>query len=298
MPGGGSVLLLLGGAVAAAVLAAVYVYAEWYIPFVYLNFVLCIGFGVLLGFGLARLVRAGKLRSPGAVSGLALLVGLLAVYLQWCLYLTLLFNSETTGTGRDADTTTSFSGEVFAGLLASPGTVLEALRKVNENGVWELKGLQPSGVLLWLIWALEAAIIVGGAVLLARHQAAEPFSEVSQEWADEETLPHSAAYAHDAAGLRTALETGRFEHLTPYAGQPGEDQFARVQLHCAPNDPNCHYLTLQNVRRTLDKKGKATEATTDVLRHLAISPSAYQELKARFSHPAPPSATPGDTATS
>ena len=52
---------------------------------------------------------------------LAVLVGRAAVYLEWSVYLTLLFNSETTGTGRDADTSTSFSGGLFLDVFTHPG---------------------------------------------------------------------------------------------------------------------------------------------------------------------------------
>ena len=282
MPLGGVFTFLLGGVVVAAVLALVYIYAVWYIPFVYINFILCIGFGVVLGAVLAQLVRMGKLRHPAAVGGLALLVGLAAVYLQWAIYLTLLLNSETTGTGSSADTTTSFSISMFVGLLTHPGFMAEAMKQLNETGSWSLKGSTPSGVFLALIWVLEAVIILGATYFIAQAQASEPFSEVSQEWADEETLPQTVAYAADPAATRTALETGRFEHLAPYASQAGEDRFARVKLHTAPNDPACHYLTMQNVTRTLDKKGKPTEATASIVQHLAISPSASQALKKRF----------------
>lgn len=288
LPLGGAFTLLLGGVLAAAGLALVYIYAVWYIPFVYINFVLCLGFGFLLGFVLAQLVRVGKLRHPAAVTGLGLLVGLAAVYLEWAIYLTLMFNAETTGTGPSADTSTSFSISTFTGLLTHPGIMLETAKQLNETGTWSLKGTTPSGIFLALIWLVEAVIIVAGACLLARIQATEPFSEVSQEWADEETMPQTVAYAADPVATRTALETGRFEHLAPYTSRPAvADQFARVTLHTAPNDPACHYLTVQNVTRTLDKKGKATEATTHIVQHLAISPTASRELKKRFGQLAP-----------
>lgn len=282
LPLGGVLLLVLGSVVAAAALAFVYIYAMWYIPFIYVNFFLCLGFGLALGWVLAALVRAGKLRSPGGVTALAGLVGLAAVYVEWAVYLTLLFNSETTGTGRDADTTTSFSAGFLVSALTHPGQMLAAMRQINETGTWSLKGSTPSGIFLALIWLLEALIIVGGAVLLARAQAGEPFSETADEWAAEEEMAHPVGYVHDAAAVRTALETGQFHTLTPYRSEAAEDQFARLKLHHAPNDANCRYLTLENVTTTLDKKGKPTQSTSAVVQRLAISPAAYQDLKTRF----------------
>jgi hypothetical protein len=292
MPVPGILALLAGGLVAALVLAVVYIYAVWYIPFVYINFFICLGFGLVLGAVLAVLVRLGKLRSPGAVGALALLVGLVAVYLEWGVYLTLLFNSETTGTGKDADTTTSFSAGLFADILAHPAAMWLAMLKINETGTWTLKGATPSGVFLAVIWVIEAVIILGGTYLMAKAQATEPFSETSNEWATEETLAHPIAFAQDAATTRTALETGQFHHLTPHTSTVAEDPFARLKLHSAPNDHNCRYLTLENVTTTIDKKGKATQSTTTVVQHLAISAAAFEELQRRFgtlpvSQPAP-----------
>jgi len=292
MPLPGILALLGGGIVAALVLALVYIYAVWYIPFVYINFFICLGFGLVLGAVLAVLVRLGKLRSPGAVGILALLVGLVAVYLEWGVYLTLLFNSETIGTGKDADTATSFSTTLFLDIIGHPAAMWLAMQKINETGTWTLKGATPSGVFLAVIWVIEAVIILGGTYLMAKAQATEPFSETSNEWATEETLAHPISFAQDAATTRTALETGQFHHLTPHTSAGAEDPFARLKLHSAPNDHNCRYLTLENVTTTIDKKGKASQSTTTVVQHLAISPAAFEELQRRFgtlpaSSPAP-----------
>jgi hypothetical protein len=282
MPLAGILALLVGGVIAALPLALVYIYAVWYIPFVYINFFLCLGFGLVLGAVLAMLARLGKLRSPWAVGILALLVGLVAVYLQWGVYLTLIFNSETTGTGTNADTTTSFSLNLFGNILAHPAAMWVAMQKINETGTWSLKGSTPSGIFLGIIWVIEAVIILGGAYLLAKAQASEPFSETSNEWATEETLAHPLTFAQDAAATRTALESGQFHHLTPHTSAVAEDPFARLKLHSAPNDHNCRYLTLENVTTTLDKKGKPSQSTTTVVQHLAISAADFQELQRRF----------------
>jgi hypothetical protein len=260
----------------------VYVYAVWYIPFVYINFFLCLGFGLGVGAALAVLVRLGKLRSPGAVGALALLVGLVAVYLEWGMYLTLVFNTETIGKGADADTNTSFSLRLFTDIITHPTAMWVAIRQLNETGTWSLKSSTPTGVLLGLIWVVEALIILGGTYLMARAQATEPFSETSNEWATEETLAHPLTFAQDAATTRTALETGQFHHLAPHTSPEADAPFARLKLHSAPNDHNCRYLTLENVTTTIDKKGKATQSTTTVVQHLAISPANFQELHRRF----------------
>ncbi|MBF9220133.1 hypothetical protein [Hymenobacter ruricola] len=282
MPLGGVLLFLLGGVLAAAVLAFVYIYAVWYIPFVYINFFLCLGFGLVLGGALLLLARAGKLRSPAGVGALAGLVGLAAVYLEWSLYLTLLFNAETTGTGREADTSTSFSAGIFADALTHPGAMWSAINQINATGTWSLKGATPTGLFLWLVWLVELVIILGGAYLMARSQATEPFSELTNEWADEETLAHPIAFAQDVAQTRSALEAGQLHALAPHLAQSALDPFARLKLHRVASDPACQYLTLENVTPKVDNKGKTTQSTATVVQHLAISPAAYEDLRTRF----------------
>lgn len=285
MPPAGILALLAGGVVAALVLALLYVYAVWYIPFVYVNFFLCLGFGLGLGAVLVILVRLGKLRSPGAVGALALLVGLVAVYLEWGVFLTLVFNTETTGTGASADSSTSFSFSLFLDIITHPRAMWAAVQEINKTGTWSLKGSTPSGVFLAVIWVVEAAIILGGTWLMAKAQATEPFSETINEWAEEQTLAHPLAFAQDVPTTRTALETGQFHHLAPHTGAEADAPFARLKLHSAPNDPNCRYLTLENVTTTFDKKGKPSESTANVVQHLAISDAHFQELHRRFSTP-------------
>ena len=283
----GSLLLLAGGVAAAAVLAPLYIYAVWYIPSVYLNLLVCGVFGMLLGGALASLAKIGKLRSPWVVGQLALVVGLVAVYLEWSVFLTLLYNSKTTGSGSQTDTSTSFSLVLFTQIVTSPVAMWQAIERVNATGTWSLGSASAtntaeSGVFLWLVWLGEAAIIMGVAYWLAHRQASEPFSETSDEWAATEHLARPLNYVQDVPGIRAALESGHFEQLVPYDGQSATGSFARLQLHHAPNASDCHYLTLQNVATKRDKKGKGTQQAKTVLKYLALSPATYQQLRQRF----------------
>ena len=125
-------------------------------------------------------------------------------------------------------------------------------------------------------------MVVGSAALLARSQADEPFSEATNQWADEEDLAHPVGYAADVEATRRALETGQFHTLTPFQTESAEASFARLKLHCVTDDASCQYLTLENVTTKRDDKGKTTETKAPVVERLAISRATYQDLKARF----------------
>lgn len=284
--GGGVLLFLLGGVAAAAVLALAYVYAVWYIPLIYVNFFATVGFGLGLGWVLSRMVRAGKLRSPKTAGALALVVALVAEYLQWAVYLTLIIgttdvNEFGSGARKMSIASTSFDPGVFLTLLLKPGAMFGVIRDLASTGSWSLFGVTVSGIFLVLVWLIEAGMIVLMPFLSARAAAAEPFSETAGEWAVEETLVRRAPHHTEAAEAAAALTNGSLQPLH----DNGEPLFCRLKLYAAPNDLNCRYVSLDQVRIEVDNKGKESEKTNTLLEYLALSPGAYEQLRASFSRP-------------
>lgn len=292
LPRRGVLLFLVGGGVAAVALAFGYAYALWYCR--YVAWLLCLAFGGALGAALAQLVRRGKLRSPRGAAQLALLVGLAAVYLEWSVYLALL----TGGGGAPGGPAQGRAGALFsfrawAGLLVRPSQMAAVLEQVNRAHIWSLDRRGPGpGPSLVLFWAAEAAVIVGGACLLARARAQAPFSEATDAWALRETMPRPLRYAPDRAALRTALEAGRFDALRPCATKLDvahmlrrkQTSFARLALYQAPGDAHGYYLTLVNFERRI-RKGLAEYGAAPVVEHLAISAATHAALKQQFGSP-------------
>ncbi|SES84955.1 hypothetical protein [Hymenobacter actinosclerus] len=282
----GIILLLLGGLVAAVPLAFAYTYGVWYIPFIYLNFFFTVIFGGLLGWVLRKLVVAGKLRNPALAGLLGALVGVWGWYVQWCVYITLLAGAgevEEFGS-RFSVAHTAFEFEAFLYYLTNPGEVLSILPALAENGTWTLFKVTVSGVFLYLIWLVEFVIIVGFSWLLTRNKAKEPFSEMAGQWAEKVTLPRPAAHFADTTATTAALEAADWNHLQLHPTDLSDTApHGRLHFYRAPADPDCCYLSLENVTFELDKDGKASEKTADVLEYLRVPPQAFQELNARFS---------------
>ncbi|PJJ54567.1 hypothetical protein [Hymenobacter chitinivorans] len=288
---GGVLSFVLLGALAAVPLAFIYVYATWYIPFIYINVLLTLGFGAVLAVVLKLLTKAGKLRHPALVGWLAVLVGLWAWYVQWALYLTLLDGAgETESLGRRASFThTTFEADVFLTLLTRPDIVLGMLPRLAENGTWGIFTVTVSGVFLYLVWLAELAIIVFFSWALAHSQAGTPFSETAGQWADQLTFPVLTPAFTNVEATKAALEAADWAHLQPLAaGEEAPSAFGRLHLFHAPQDEDCCYLSLENVTIEIDKKGKPSEKTTDVVEYLRLSPSVCRELHARFGTAAVP----------
>src|SRR4051794_39520539 len=86
----GVALGLAGGFINGLILALVYAYLISYIPFVYLNFFLTIGYGLLLGFIVGSVMRWGKVRNSWVGAMVALVVVVISLYFSWAVWLSVL----------------------------------------------------------------------------------------------------------------------------------------------------------------------------------------------------------------
>ena len=150
-------------------------------------------------------------------------------------YLTLLFNWTTTAAGPRRYST-AFSSRLFADILTHPQAMWAAMQRINEEGTWTLKGSTAKGGFLWFVWAVEALIIAGSA-LLCLFEALDPFSETSKQWAEEEALGQPAGFATDAEALRRALETGQFQALVPCAEKAKRRHLPASNCTVCPTTP-------------------------------------------------------------
>jgi len=75
--------MIVVGLVAAVVLSFVYAFAIFYIPFVYINFFVTIGFGLLLGSAIGYAGKKGDVRNPTLMTVSGLIFGCIGLYLSW-----------------------------------------------------------------------------------------------------------------------------------------------------------------------------------------------------------------------
>jgi hypothetical protein len=281
---GGIFLFVLLGAVAAVLLAFAYVYASWYIPFIYINVVLTLAFGAFLAVVLKLQTKAGKLRNPALVGWLALAIGLWAWYVQWAVYLTLLNGAgETEHAGRRFSIThTTFELDTFLGIITRPDLILGMLPRLAEDGVWSIFTVTVSGFLLYLVWFAELAILLVFPWIVARSEAGVPFSERAGQWAEKLTFPQPAVAFPDPEATKAALEAADWGHLQPLADEETPGTYGLLHLYHAPNDEDCCYLSLENVTIEVDSKGKSSKKMVDVLEYLHVSPQVCRDLHARF----------------
>ncbi len=261
-------LAVLAALVAGWPLGLLYAYLIKWIPFIYLNVFLTIGYGFVFGLLTLFLLKATKVRN-GAVallSGVA--VGLLAWYFSW-------------------------SGHVHAlagktPWLLTPGQVWAVAKLLYAEGSWGLGlfGHEPlTGIPLAVVWLVEGAVMVGLSALVSYSSVGStPYCEQHQCWLDEEKIMDKL----DAFTQPAHLEAFKAGDIAPLeAAQPrvpASGKFARLTLkHSARCDDFCT-LSIANIEVSTDKEGKPVEKSTELMTNLLVPKSMFEYL-AQFDHP-------------
>lgn len=263
----GIIYMVLLGAVGAVVLGAIYGYAIYYIPLIYLNFIITIGFGWGVGFLVGKGGKAGKVRNSKALLLLGLVLGLFAEYTGWVSWIYAYTDQQT--------------------LVLSPLVILDFAGAISQGGIWSIFGWTPTGVALYLFWLTEAAIIVGASALVAWAElSSTPFCEKCDKWIEEEEILSPLDPVGDQNELKSQLELGDYTLLkTLKIKGPESDgnNYTKVTLlHCPECRQNC-FLTVKSVMVTFDSDNEENTTEIDVVENLIITPDHHSMLKGQWS---------------
>jgi hypothetical protein len=253
------------GLVASVPLAFIYAYVIVYLPIIsVITFLLTGGFGALVGFAIGTVMHRGKVRNDVVVLATAILVGLFALWASWVAWVYALLHRADAEVG-------------LLDLALNPIGLGRIIAIINEKGAWSLKGFTPTGGVLWAMWAVEAAIIVGCVVLVAQAMVSSPFCEGCDRWCEEHKgIALLGPTSKDA--LRPRLEQGDYAVLGELEGPTGS-AFTQLDLHQCSQCLATVALTATAVTVTL-KKGKQEKEEKVLLKHLLLSPDELSTVKA------------------
>jgi hypothetical protein len=249
-------LMLLAGGATAIVGGAIYGIAIRYIPFIYVNFLLAMALGFSVGSVVYLVGRAGRARSPMLALLIGLICGFFAEYAAFVAWIAALYDWELEIT-----------------FIVLPWNLVNEMLYIADVGAWSfMSSDNVSGVVLYLVWLVEAGIIMGiAAVLPYKRIAPMAFCEACSKWVEDKTTIGPFEPVSDPKAMRRDLEQGEFAVLGSIEGADEEaPNFTLMELARCDACDDLHLLTISSHSVSVNKKGESQTTTTNVVRNLVI----------------------------
>jgi hypothetical protein len=298
----GAALTFFAAAAGGSLISALYAFAAYHNPLIYLNFLLLALFGNLVGWLVSKGVRGFQIRGVAAAALIAFAAFAVAYAVHWFFYVTTVLACLT-----DSPYNPMTMAPIMRSLIEEPEACWKVILNINEHGIWTLGKLGSSGgrievkgSLLTAIWILEALSLCWFSLKKPMEEAGKPYSERGGNWIPQKNLPARLAFIEDPEAFKSAAARGDYSALKiPAEGEQEPARYAAVTLY---SDPFESYVSVENIARgsqaqksgdpgkkilrfllsSQDKK----EESSYVVRYLKISPSAAREIENALSAPA------------
>src|SRR5476651_2594131 len=183
----GLLLMAIAGLGIAGVLGIPYGYAIYYCPLIYVKFIITASYAAMIGVVVSGAGRVGKVRNLPLILLIALASGVCGEYMAWVGYF-----------------------HALASLwLWTPEQLFNAILVLNEKGAWTLRGSTPTGIVLWLVWAVEFGVIAWFSCQLPYGTiGSTPFNDQANAWAERKEEFGPFALTADAEDVTHRFEAG------------------------------------------------------------------------------------------
>jgi hypothetical protein len=269
-----TVILLFVAAAAGGVLAAwLYQLLVHWIPFIYINLFICLGFGAVIGVLGGMAVRRGHCRNPilALVLALPLAGSAVSATYYWDYRSTVsTVAKETNHTADEVKQELSFRDYL----------------QVKQEVGWKVKSTKMTGVFVLITWGIEAVLIFFMALWLTVGAAREPYCERCNAWCRDDNI---AVAGIGRAEVDPLVARGDLATLVKVQSPADPNPLLSVTLeitHC-PSCRDAAYLTVTEKQIVHKKKGKPEEKTKTLVRWAVLSGSARSDALTRLS-PQPP----------
>ena len=272
-------LLLLATCITVLpLLGLAYAYAIWYMPFIYVSFLLTVAFGLAIGYVLDRIViRFGKVRNNKIGIILGGFGSLAALYFSWAVWVDLVVNAgESYGSSRLGITVSNVKALQVIYLALNPRRLAELIRAINTVGTWSIFRIQVSGIFLMIIWLVEALVVIIIPILRINATAKKPFYEESNSWFKEKELT-AFNFIEEKDKIIAALENKNYNSLHGLTKATNfEENHSVFTIYFSGN--NDYYLTGKNRLAKIDDKGKISFDDDEFIEYISVNPDFGQRL--------------------
>ena len=261
------------------ILALLYTYLVWYIPFIYINFFITAGFGFGAGIMISYFsIKLGKVRNPKVAAILGLLGGLIALYFSWVIWVDLVFNiGESYGTDRIGITTSNVKFKELLELAFQPGFLFDTILEINKVGTWGIRTATVSGTLLFVFWFIEALIILVIATILPYFSSKKPFCEFNNEWFKEIKLP-SFNFIEDTQSIISSLESNDRNSFDTIESESNSENKSHSIFTLYSSQKGESYLSIENKLASINDKGEVDFDNDEFIEYIEISTELKDKL--------------------
>jgi hypothetical protein len=257
------VVALIGGALAAWLYQSL---MTW-IPYIYVNLVLCAGFGAGLGAAGAFAVRRGHCRNRILALALALPLALVAVGASyyWGYRSTLATIAEKNAGASIDDIAGDFTFARWLDARRRVGWTMSSSHSTpSRRNSPDISG---AGVLV--VWAVEALVLVGLAVLVVDTEAQKPYCEGCGRWCTPKPLALAGLSRVDVA---QAVQMGDLMPLVDIAVRADGDPARSLVLtgNVCESCSDTAFLSVDEKTTTQRKKQTSTK-TVHLLKHAVLT---------------------------
>jgi hypothetical protein len=251
-------------------LGYVYAYLIKWIPFIYLNVFITAGYGGVVGFLAGWMLKFGKVRNNVLAVLCGLLAGISGLYLGWNGHIHAYFEDSPA--------------------FCLPAEILRGMKYLYEHGSWTLKGETITGVILAIVWGVEALMIIGLSTLVSYVMiSGTPFCERTESWLDQEKKISTLEPFTQPAQLESFKAGDLSSLFQARAKSEGASTFGRLTIKHSPKCEEFFTVTVANVTVAIDKKGKITEKSRELARNVIVSKSMFDRItKLEELKPEPP----------
>lgn len=273
---------ILATLIAFPLLGAIYSYAIWYIPFIYINMFITAGLGIAVGFVISRVVvEYGKVRNGKIAALFGFLGAIAALYFHWAIWVDLVINAgESYGSNRAGFTVSNMVVEQVISLILQPAYLFSLIGEINNVGTWGIRGATVSGFFLSVIWIIEALIVLVIPVVMAYSSSKKPFCEVGNTWFKEDDLP-ALDFIVESEAIVTSLQnddTQIIETLKRSENKAKQNHSIFTLYHSENSE---YYLTVNNKVAKVNDKGETSFDDTWLVQHIAVNRNVVDVLLAK-----------------
>jgi hypothetical protein len=231
---------------------------------------LAIAFGFFVGRIPALVMRKANVRNASAIVAVSMGIAALGYYLSWVIWIYAVISKYR----RSAS---------LLRFIQRPQVIWHWILRFNEVGTRTLgsgsSATPISGIALWIIWALEALCIFGGAWAAVKELARNiPFCERCQKWCSG-LRGFARTKPSEPGDLKTRLEAGDMDFMPAlpiFSGDLG--RYFQWSYNQCPQCKTFNTLTVADVTATRNKKGKISRVKKNLIRQLILDAGQLQRL--------------------